>query len=144
MVQECQGLALSFEASDDLARISAMLDDFQRDLSADGVTLLGDIDNGGGAFADSLKHVIPADEGADGVIGSRRSRWGGGFTAGEVFLASGEKVPGGGVGGQQGLDAFQEFRFALAGAAEEGFALGGLGAVQRGAEDSLLRVAGRS
>jgi hypothetical protein len=71
MVHQGQRLALGLEAGDDLLRIHPRLDDLERDLAADGLGLLGHVDDAHAAFADLFEQLVGADDGT-GPLGDRR------------------------------------------------------------------------
>ena len=56
-----QGLALGLEPGDDLAAVHARLDDLERDLAADGLLLLGHVDDAHAPLADLLEQLVGAD-----------------------------------------------------------------------------------
>jgi hypothetical protein len=64
VVHEGEGLALGYEAGDDLSGIHAGLDDFQGDAAADRVGLFGHEDDAHTAFADLFEEFVGADRGA--------------------------------------------------------------------------------
>ena len=66
MIHHGQGLALGFEAGDDLGAVHAGLDDLQCDAAADGLLLLGHVDDAHAAFADLLEEFVAADHCAGG------------------------------------------------------------------------------
>ena len=55
MIHHRQGLALGFEAGDDLGAIHSRLDDLERNLAANRLLLLGDVNDAHAAFADLLQ-----------------------------------------------------------------------------------------
>jgi hypothetical protein len=59
--REGEGLALGLEAGDDLFDVHAGLEDFQCDLAADGMLLLGHIDRAKAALADLLEELVGSD-----------------------------------------------------------------------------------
>src|SRR5437867_189337 len=61
MVHHGQGLALGFEARDDLPGIHAQFNYFEGDAAADWFLLLGHINHAASAFADLLEQFVPAD-----------------------------------------------------------------------------------
>jgi len=61
MVHNRQGLALGLEAGDHLLRVHTELDDLQRHPPADGLLLLGEVDNGEAALADLLQDLVVAE-----------------------------------------------------------------------------------
>ena len=61
MIHQRQGLALGFEAANDTASVHAELDNFEGDLSADRLLLLGHIDDSAAALADLLKELESAN-----------------------------------------------------------------------------------
>ena len=67
MVHDGQGLALGFEAGDDLGRVHARLDDLEGNRALDRVLLLGHVDDAHAPFADLLQELVGADLGADEV-----------------------------------------------------------------------------
>ena len=58
MIHHGQGLALGFEAGDDLPGVHAQLDHFERDAAADGFGLFGDIDHAAAAFAELFANSL--------------------------------------------------------------------------------------
>jgi hypothetical protein len=70
VVHERQGLALGFEAGDDVARVHSRLDDLERDLAAHGMLLLGDEHQAHAPLADLLHQLVGPDYGA-GPLGDR-------------------------------------------------------------------------
>ena len=64
VIHEGQGLAFGFEAGDDLAGVHAGLDELEGDFAADGLVLLGDVDEAHAAFADLFHELVGADDGA--------------------------------------------------------------------------------
>ena len=70
VVHHGQGLALGLEAGDDVLRVHAGLDDLERDAAADGLELLGHVDDAHAALADLFEQLVGADEGA-GALGGR-------------------------------------------------------------------------
>jgi hypothetical protein len=54
VVHEGQGLALGLEAGEDLAAVETRLDELERDLSADGLDLVGEVDGAHAALAEGL------------------------------------------------------------------------------------------
>ena len=89
VVHQRQRLPLGLEAGDDLAGVHARLDDLERDLAADGLLLLGHVDDAHAAFADLLEQLVGADTGArpfqDGLV--RRAVLGGRLPRGRAGLA---------------------------------------------------------
>ena len=67
VVHQRQRLALGLEAGDHLARVDARLDHLERDLAADGVLLLGHVDDAEPALADALQELVAADDRADAL-----------------------------------------------------------------------------
>ena len=67
MVHHRQRLPLGLEAGDHLPRVHARLDDLQRHLAADGLRLLGHVDQAHAAFADLLQQLVGADDRARAV-----------------------------------------------------------------------------
>ena len=134
VVHHGQGLALGLEAGDDLAAVHPRLDDLQRDAAADGLGLLGHVDDAHAALADLLEQLVGADAGARSLgdrpgAGPVLDRAGGGIGGrrnGRPRVAGGgiEEVARLRVGAQQGLDAAAELGVAAAGAVQEGGALG--------------------
>ena len=61
MIHQRQGLPLGLEPGDDLAAVHAGLDDFQGDPAADGLGLLGHVDDAHAPFADLLEQAVAAD-----------------------------------------------------------------------------------
>ena len=61
VIHHGQGLALSFEAGDDLLRIHAELDHLQRDTPADGLGLLGEIHDGEAALTQNFPDGVVPD-----------------------------------------------------------------------------------
>jgi hypothetical protein len=61
MVHQRQRLPLGLEAGDDLPAVHAGLDDLQGDLAADGLFLLGHVDDAHAALADLLEQLVRAD-----------------------------------------------------------------------------------
>jgi hypothetical protein len=61
MIHECQRLTFGLEARNDLPRIHAELDDFQRHAAANRFFLFGHIDDTHAAFADLLKQFVAAN-----------------------------------------------------------------------------------
>jgi hypothetical protein len=61
MVHQRQRLPFGLEASDDLGRVHAGLDDLQRHLAADRLFLLGHEDDAHAALADLLQQLVRAD-----------------------------------------------------------------------------------
>src|SRR5690606_34291114 len=59
---EGQRLSLRLEASDDLSRVHAGLEDLQRDAALDGARLLGHVDDTEAPFADLLEELVGADD----------------------------------------------------------------------------------
>ena len=61
MVHECEGLALRLEPRHDLSRVHADLDHLERHLAAEGLRLLGQVDDPHSAFAKHAKNAVRAD-----------------------------------------------------------------------------------
>ena len=61
MVHQGQGLPLGLEAGEHLAAVHAGLDDLQGHLAADGLLLLGHVDDAHAAFAELLEELVGAD-----------------------------------------------------------------------------------
>ncbi len=122
VVHHGQGLALDFKAGDPLAGVHAGLDEFESDVAAYGLLLLGVVDDAHAAAADFADELIGTDEGAGGEgcrrIGSegRGSEFHGG--------AIEEVAAGASVVGEEGFDFAAEFQVAGAGLVEEGGAEG--------------------
>jgi hypothetical protein len=72
-------LPVSFEASDDLGRVHAWLDDLEGHAAVDWLVLLGHIDNAEAAFADLLRdksqEVSKSKEARKRTGGRIRSNW---------------------------------------------------------------------
>ena len=62
VVHQRQGLALGLEAGDDLLGVHAGLDDLQGHLAADGLRLLGHVDDAHAPLADLLQQLVGADD----------------------------------------------------------------------------------
>ena len=60
-VHQRQGLALRVEPGEDLARVHARLDHLQRDLAANWVVLLGEVDHAHSALAEDPQDSVWAD-----------------------------------------------------------------------------------
>ena len=72
MVHHRQGLPLGLEPGDDLAGVHAQLDDLQGDPPADGLLLLGQVDNPHSALAEDFENPEGADAlGECVVVGTR-------------------------------------------------------------------------
>ena len=71
VVHHRQRLPLGLEAGDDLLGVQPRLDDLQRDLAADGVLLLGHVDDAEPALADPLEQLVAADDRADRLLDRR-------------------------------------------------------------------------
>ena len=69
-----QGLSFGLEAGDDLFGVHAGLDDLERDLAADGLGLLGDVDDAHAALANLFAEGVGADLGSGGFGGSEERR----------------------------------------------------------------------
>ena len=67
MIHERQRLPLGLESSDDQARIHARLEDFQRHLAPDRLSLLGHVDDAEAPFADLFEQPVWADAGTRNV-----------------------------------------------------------------------------
>ena len=61
MVHQRQRLTLGFEAGHHLAGVHAQLDDFQSDAAANGLLLLGQVNDPRAAFANLLKQLVTAN-----------------------------------------------------------------------------------
>jgi hypothetical protein len=134
MVHHGQGLPLRFEAGHDLGAVHAELDDLQGDLAADGLFLLGHVDDTHATLADLLKQLVRPDAtagafDADRRVGRpsfrRRHDRSGGLFAGAVGL----------VGLKQGLDRPAQHSVGAARPIEVGPALRGRGDFEGGQED---------
>ena len=71
MIHQGQGMPLSLEAGQDLPRIHARLKDLQRHLAADGLFLLGQVDNAESALPQDAEQLVGADPRAEQGIGWR-------------------------------------------------------------------------
>ncbi len=118
MIHHGQGLALGFEAGDDLVGVHAQLDDLQRHAPADRVLLLGHINHAEAAFSDHLEQRVTANHRA-GAFGERRHH--GGFGVGQTWqLVHIHGIPVEEVfrfrdGAEQAFDAFSHRWIAIAG-----------------------------
>jgi hypothetical protein len=112
-----QRLPLRLEASDDLHRIHARLDDFEGYLATNGLILLGHIDDAHTALADLLQQLVRADARAgifrrENLVGGRPNGiWCVQYTLRRL------------VRPQEGLDFGAKCRVAFAGPVEIGSAL---------------------
>ena len=61
MVHQCQGLPLGLEAGHDFAGVHAGLDDLQGDRAADGLFLVGHVNDAHAALAEQLAKLVGAD-----------------------------------------------------------------------------------
>jgi hypothetical protein len=133
VVHEGQGLAFGLEAGDHLGGVHTGLDDLEGDLAADGVLLLGHVDDAHAALADLLEQLVRPDPRARALRRPRR--------AGRVQGRSGCGVAGGAghggaveesvrqlMGGQQGRHRGPQLGLPGTGCVQKGSALlGGLG-----------------
>ena len=78
VIHHRQRLPLRFETRDDGRGVHAKLDDFQRDLAADGLALLGAKDRAAAALADFFEQVVTSNLFARGFGGPRRGHERGG------------------------------------------------------------------
>ncbi len=99
MVHERQRLPFRLEAGHDLACIHPRLDDFQRDLAANRLLLLGDKNQPHAPFTDLLHELVGADDAANPVAAARVTR-GQRRRCGPI-----EPAVVGGVSAQKSLDA---------------------------------------
>ena len=126
MIHQRQGLPLGIEAGNDTLGIHAQLDDFQGHPAADGVFLLGHVNDAAATFADLLQQFVRPDVRAQAFQGRRHlsGRLRGLRTAlcaqalGQLMRGrSGqfEKTVGVRFGGEEGIELFPERRLAVAG-----------------------------
>ena len=130
MIHHRQRLPLGLEASDDLARIHAGLDDLERHAALDRVLLVGDVNQAHAAFTDPFQQLVRADHRARAV--SRPGRVPAGsrvrvHSHGRPF----QKAAGLEMVGDQPLDPVLELRVAAAGSLDEGLPLRGRGDLDR-------------
>src|SRR5262249_18631426 len=111
--------ALGLEAGDDLTRVHAGLEDFQRDLAADGLLLLSDKDQAHAPRPDLLHQPVRPDDRA-GTLPERWLRDGAGCGRGRGFEEAAELF----VFAQQDLDALTQVRVAGTGFLQQRRALG--------------------
>ncbi len=62
MVHQCQGLPLGLETGNDLTRVHAWLENFQGDLAAHGLRLLGHENDAEAALADLFEQLVRTDD----------------------------------------------------------------------------------
>ena len=100
MLHQGQRLPLCLESRNDLPRVHARLNDFQRDAAENGRLLIGHVDDAHSPFADLLQQLVRPDDRA----GSFELCFVGGRGEGSRRVSSLEKIAGFVVGVEQGLD----------------------------------------
>ena len=133
MVHQGQGLALGLEAGDHLTRVHAWLEDFQGDLAADRLGLLGHEDDAEAPLADLFQQFVRPDHRA-GTLGDWLVKGGDqdGSWGGSQRLHEAARIV---VGLQEHFDALAQHVVVAACLGDIGRPLGGLVFVERRHED---------
>jgi len=138
MIHDRQGLSFGLETGDDLPGVHARLEDFEGDLAADGLGLLGHEDDAKTALADLLQELVRPDDCA-GALGDRRIDRGdrGCGRAGNRRLHEAVRII---MGFEENFHALPKRIIVAAGFADLGRPLRGVALFQSGHEDRFGRL----